>query len=205
MTEVNWYSVVKWCNARSEKEGLEAVYYVGGDLFKRTGVYRRGNEDSIEAKAGANGYRLPRDGEWEWVARGGVKGRGCKYSGSNDLREVGWSYENSEGKTHEVGMKQGNELGIYDMSGNVWEWCFDQRKSAGTNRGLRGGSWFSNAYGARVSFWYVLDPTRSGNSYGFRVSRSSVSEGDELKVKTDRVSEKAEAERLEKELSLIHI
>ncbi|MEI8106760.1 MAG: SUMF1/EgtB/PvdO family nonheme iron enzyme [Verrucomicrobiota bacterium] len=102
-------------------------------------------------KAGANGYRLPSDGEWEWASRGGVKGRGYENSGSQDLGEVGWYKENSGGKTHEVGTKKANELGIYDMSGNVWEWCFDQWGSTGTLRVLRGGSWDDIASYAQVS------------------------------------------------------
>jgi len=168
VTKVNWYSVVKWCNARSEKEGLEAFYYALGE------VYRSGEEDEIQILFVADGYRLPRDGEWEWEARGGVKGKGCEYSGSNDLREVGWYGENSEGETHEVGMKKANELGIYDLSGNVWEWCFDQWGSTGTYRVMRGGSWSAYAYYARVSYRYLYGPSGSNFDIGFRVVRSSV-------------------------------
>jgi len=165
---VNWYSVVKWCNARSEKEGLEAFYYALGE------VYRSGVEDEIEIRGGANGYRLPREGEWEWAARGGVKGTGYDYSGSNDLGEVGWYEENSDGETHEVGMKKENGLGIYDMSGNVWEWCFDQWGATGTYRVMRGGSWIINADFARVSNRINTGPSISYYYFGFRVVRSSV-------------------------------
>jgi len=171
VTEVNWHSVVKWCNARSEKEGLMPVYVVGGVVY-------RGGKKTPEVKAGTNGYRLPREGEWEWAARGGVKGRGYEYSGSDDLGEVGWYLGNSRGKkyaakrTREVGRKQGNELGIYDMSGNVWEWCFDQWESRG--RVLRGGSWYDDASSARVSHRTYTDPGDSDYGIGFRVVRSSV-------------------------------
>jgi sulfatase modifying factor 1 len=182
VTNVSWYSVVKWCNARSEKEGLEAVYYVGGEVC-------RSGESVHEERVGAHGYRLPREAEWEWAARGGVKGRGCRYSGSNDLGEVGWSAGFFRGGlVHEVGRKAPNELGIFDMSGNVWEWCWDwfapgfvsgdwnsPGPATGTYRVIRGGSWFIGAYYARVSSRNNNGPSDSNSSFGFRVVRSSVS------------------------------
>ncbi len=190
VTHVNWFSSVKWCNARSEKEGLAAVYYAEGE------VYRSRQRDEIEIRGGANGYRLPSEVEWEWAARGGLKWRGDEDRGSKDLGAVGWYWENSGGTTHEVGTKMGNELGIYDMSGNVWEWCFDAGPT-GTGRGggwrdcgsgntfwgegsgrvLRGGGWSDGgAYSARVSYLNGLKSDGGNNSYdyGFRVVRSSV-------------------------------
>ena len=158
--------MVKWCNARSEKEGFTPVYMVGG------AVYRSG--ESVPKVNGGNGYRLPRDGEWEWAAMGGVKGNGYEYSGSKDLGEVGWYGENAGGKTHEVGTKRGNELGIYDMSGNVWEWCFDQWGSTGTDRVLRGGGWNDSADYARVSARSGTGPSNSYSNIGFHVVWSSV-------------------------------
>jgi len=125
-------------------------------------------------KGGVNGYRLPSDGEWEWAARGGVDGQGYEYSGSNHLEKVGWYMENSGGKTHEVGTKIGNELGIDDLSGNVWEWCFDQWVSTGADRVGRGGSWDDGAYYARVSYRYISNPSYGDSGFGFRVARSSV-------------------------------
>ena len=106
---------------------------------------------------------------------GGVRGKGCEYSGSNHLGQVGWWNGNSGGNTHEVGIKKANELGIYDLSGNVWEWCFDLWGSAGKDRVNRGGSGDANAGNARVSYRSSYAPTSSSiYSGGFRVARSSV-------------------------------
>ncbi|MEI7774782.1 MAG: SUMF1/EgtB/PvdO family nonheme iron enzyme [Verrucomicrobiota bacterium] len=170
VTNVNWYSAVKWCNARSEKEGLTAVYEEGG------AVYRSGKSVPT-VKAGANGYRLPSDGEWEWAARGGVKGKGYEYSGSNDAKAVAWTYQNSGGGAHMVGTKLGNELGIFDMSGNVWEWCFDE--IFGPYRVMRGGGWDADvpnggSDSARVSYRNSGAPSHGNTHGGFRVARSSV-------------------------------
>ncbi len=114
-------------------------------------------------------YRLPTEAEWEYAARGGRRKDGTKYAGSNRLSEVAWVYRNSEGTTHPVGQKKPNGLGLYDMSGNVWEWCYDHycadyynespaKNPQGPDYGLfrvkRGGSWRYLSNSGRVSRRY---------------------------------------------------
>ena len=130
-------------------------------------------------------YRLPTEAEWEYVARGGAKGREFTYSGSNDLDDVGWHSGNSGKKAHPVGAKRSNELGIHDMSGNVWEWHLDwygkdtysggmrtdpRGPQSGLDRVYRGGSWFLGASFCRVAFRDGAVPSGSYRNLGFRVA-----------------------------------
>ncbi len=126
-------------------------------------------------------YALPTEAQWEYAARGGVKSRGYKYSGSNTIGNVAWYDDNSSESTHPVGTKQPNELGIYDMSGNVWEWCSDwygsyssesqsnpTGPSTGFRRVLRGGSWDYTARYCRVSYRSNNNPSARNYYNGFR-------------------------------------
>lgn len=112
-------------------------------------------------------YRLPTEVEWEYACRGGKYSKGYAYSGSDDIDEVAWYAENSEGKTHPVGQKHPNELGLYDMSGNVWEWCQDMHEGTGM---CRGGSWIHNARNCDPSLPNETPQAFSINSLGLRLA-----------------------------------
>lgn len=159
------------------------VYYVSWDMAKEFC-------DKLSEQTGKK-YVLPTEAMWEYAARGGVHNTKTKYAGSNDFEEIAWSRENSYvvGKehpdygTHPVGKKKANALGLYDMSGNVWEWCSDlyefydkkddynpQGAVEGENRSSRGGSWMHDAWYCRVSCRQSGLPGARTGTIGFRVA-----------------------------------
>jgi formylglycine-generating enzyme required for sulfatase activity len=133
-------------------------------------------------------YRLPSEAEWEYAARGGKYNEGYKYAGSDELNGVGWYDKNSGRETNEVGLLRENELGLYDMSGNVWEWCEDQwhgnykgapadgsawvDRGQGTDRVYRGGGWFYSAGNCRTAIRYYWHPQGRDYYLGFRLALS---------------------------------
>lgn len=162
VVNVSWMDAVVFCNQLSILEGREPVYTV--------------EDSTVECDFTKNGYRLPTEAEWEFASRGGAVETASLYSGHNEAESAAWSRENSEGAPKEVGVKEANTLGIYDMSGNVWEWCWDYYKPymeesvfPGSYRVFRGGSWENYSILARSANRGFYNPDESRASIGFRL------------------------------------
>lgn len=173
IVEVTWYGAVAYCNWLSICSGLKTCYEI--------------ESNGIGFDYRANGYRLPTEAEWEYAARGGDMGRlDYKFAGGNNIKKVAIYFANSNNKLFPVGMKDPNDIGLYDMSGNTSEWCWDYYESypnarvvdptgptSGSYRSVRGGSWNSSPEASRISYRNYALPSDSYYNYGFRVCRNA--------------------------------
>ena len=170
---VSWYDAIYFCNKLSEKFGFTPVYEVDGKTDVTTWNYtpHEGNSISgnVTQNANANGFRLPTVEEWQYAARGG---QNYKYAGSNDIDEVGWYENNSGDKTHPVAQKKANGYGLYDMSGNVWEWCWGVSPDYSRYRCRCGGSWDYDAYYCWVDGGSSYYADFRCSNLGFRLVRT---------------------------------
>ena len=168
--QVSWYDAIYFCNKLSEKFGCTPVYSVNGTTDVSKWNYSPHKDEYIRGKVtqdtSANGFRLPTEEEWEYAARGG---QNYTYSGSDNLNEVGWHVGNSGNRTHPVAQKKSNGFGLYDMSGNVWEWCWDVDPSNSYYRWIRGGSYDLLSYSCKVVSWNRSSADYQNNRLGFRV------------------------------------
>ena len=152
--QVSWYDAIVFCNAASAYVGLEPVYSI--------------NENNVTQNRAADGFRLPTEDEWEYAAKGG---NDYRYSGSDYIDDVAWFDKNSE-STHPVAKKKPNDYGLYDMSGNVWEWCWDDDPYDSSRRIGRGGSWYNLASNCEVSSLSRYRADERSNQIGFRIVRN---------------------------------
>ena len=184
---VNWCDALIFCNRLSMMQNLTPCYSIGNikDLttFESSSpVWKR-----VVCDYKADGYRLPTEAEWEYAARGAVKSNPMMYAGSDNIENVAWYGENSEVRTHDVGCKKPNALGLYDMCGNVAEWCWDfmdalsvvpqtnpHGPQIGTMHIKRGGSWLDDPQQCTVFYRSGSAPAGKSSNLGFRVCQSMI-------------------------------
>jgi sulfatase modifying factor 1 len=191
---VSWYDCVEYCNKKSIKEGLRSYYNIDRDNKDPHNTNVIDDQKwTVTINEETNGYRLPTETEWEYAASGGQMSNSYTYSGSDSVDDVAWYWQNSgdrylsgswswpllvenNNKTKPVGSKRPNELALYDMSGNVREWCWDWYEGNGTDelqgRAWRGGGWIGADFCCELSFRAGHEANGKGPDQGFRACRS---------------------------------
>jgi formylglycine-generating enzyme required for sulfatase activity len=159
VVDISWNDAILFCNSLSERSGLEACYTVSDD------------GESVDCNWKASGYRLPTEAEWQYACKAGTTG--YRYG---ELDPIAWYQDNAEGIVHEVGKKEPNAWGLYDMLGNVWEWCWDvyDVNVYGSYRVFRGGSWAEEARGCGATCRRRSHPSFHIDDLGFRLARSLI-------------------------------
>ncbi len=190
--QVSWFDAIEYCNRRSLQEDFRPCYSYGNygtnpDNWPSGWNSSDNYHTNVSCDWSADGYRLPTEMEWMFAAKGGNESRGYIYSGSNNYDDVVWCYENSGATTHKVGTKLPNELEIFDMNGNVWEFCWDiyaenypsspqinpHGPDSGNYRATRGACWTYGAQYCTIAYRFYDYPTARRNYIGFRICRIS--------------------------------
>lgn len=155
ITDVSWYDAIRFCNSLSRLANIELCYTIHSAI-------------EIEFHSSANGYRLPTEAEWQFACMAGTS------VAKSALESIAWYRDNAEASLHPVGQKQPNAFGLYDMIGNVWEWCWDlfDPEVYGPYRVFRGGGWLDSARACRASCRRKSHPTFRIDDLGFRLARS---------------------------------
>jgi formylglycine-generating enzyme required for sulfatase activity len=179
VVNINWCEALSFANARSKKEGLKPAYTLPWSGAAPTGEACDTASPTVQWDRSADGYRLPTEAEWEYAARAG---KDTLYAGGAELNALGWYDKNSGGGVHPVGQKAANAWGLYDMSGNVWEWAWDwvgpytasnaanpSGPTSGVGRVNRGGSFRNEATRMRVANRNRNNPQRANDNQGFRL------------------------------------
>lgn len=194
VNNVSWYEAIVFCNKLSKMMGFRPCYTISGTTDTDTwGEIPTTNNmlwNSVTWDSNADGFRLPTEAEWEFAARGGDPNAitwKFPYAGSSAIDEVAWFKDNSNSNLHQVGLKKSTTSGVNDMSGNVYEWCWDwfgrippqeqvnpMGPTSGTNRVRRGGSWLNYARSCTVTYRNCDSPETVYGNIGFRLARSSV-------------------------------
>ena len=189
ISDITWIEALEYCNRLSKKNNFKPVYKIENNKLIKI-IYKDGKEvpPNLADFSKTEGYRLPTCLEWEWFAEGGKKSIERKvYSGSNCIDEVGWHYKNSSDRVHAVGQKKSNELGLYDCTGNVAEWCYDTELTRGQENPTERYYYYSDegeklckggSYGGNEERSYIIRRTdvaymSSGERIGFRIVRTA--------------------------------